>query len=135
MRPSLSTLLKERVLLLDGGMGTYLMNSGLKPGKPGEILYLGKVPTLIKCHSNNSLTKGTASFSKIAHSMAPSSSGQDSGLSRRQQGFDSPWGHHSNNKGLRAFLSPFFFIFLLSPQYSPHSKHKKSPYEWRGFRD
>ena len=25
--------------------------------------------------------------------LAPSSSGQDSGLSRRKQGFDSPWGH------------------------------------------
>ncbi len=31
---------------------------------------------------------------KYAAPLAPSSSGQDVGLSRRKQGFDSPWGHH-----------------------------------------
>lgn len=43
--------------------------------------------------------------------MAPSSSGQDTGLSRREQGFDSPWGHHEHIQGLSEFsLSPFFFV-------------------------
>ena len=43
--------------------------------------------------------------------MAPSSSGQDTGLSRREQGFDSPWGHHEYIQGLSEFsLGPFLFI-------------------------
>ena len=49
-------------------------------------------------------------LSTIEIEESPSSSqAKDIGLSRRQQGFKSPWGHHELNQGVKLILNPFVF--------------------------
>ncbi|MBU0754178.1 MAG: homocysteine S-methyltransferase family protein, partial [Planctomycetes bacterium] len=50
-RISIKELVKERVVLLDGGMGTSLMKQGLASGKPGESWNLEKPEAIQTVHA------------------------------------------------------------------------------------
>jgi hypothetical protein len=47
-------------------------------------------------------------------------------LSRRKQGFNSPWDYQKKNKGLGIFSGPFSFMTIL-PQHYPRHAGKNSP--------